>query len=53
MNEGHDIIEAALAKAIKAAPTDAPFGMDEHEARLYHMGAAVAYQHALEMIPRV
>lgn len=49
--DGHQVIEAALAKASKLNPLDAPFPMVGEEALAYLKGSASAYQHALEMIP--
>jgi hypothetical protein len=48
--QGAKIIEAALAKAQRADPTDAPFGLFGEEAALWHRAQAEAYQHALEMM---
>lgn len=50
MKEGFDIIEQNLAKSQKADPSDAPFGYDASEARIWHLGSAGAYQHSLEML---
>ncbi|WP_337054050.1 hypothetical protein [Pseudoxanthomonas sp. USHLN014] len=47
----HSVIERALAKAVKADPSDAPFGLDPQQATIWHQASASAYQHALEMIP--
>lgn len=45
-----NLIEKALAKAVKADPNDAPFGMSPEEAAFYHKGQREAYQYALEML---
>lgn len=47
----HQVLEAALKKATEAKHSDAPFGLDEAEAALWHQAQAAAYQHALEMMP--
>jgi len=48
--QGARIIEAALAKAQRADPADAPFPLVGEEAALWHRAQASAYQHALEMM---
>ena len=48
--QGAKIIEAALAKANRADPVDAPFGLFGEEAALWHRAQAAAFQHALEMM---
>lgn len=48
--EGADAIEACLAKAERAAHADAPFPLDEAQAKLWHRAQADAYRHALEMM---
>lgn len=47
---GEAVIEACLAKALKADHADAPFPFDEQQAALWHQAQAAAYQHALEMM---
>ncbi|TAA11249.1 hypothetical protein EA658_16430 [Pseudoxanthomonas winnipegensis] len=49
--DGHSVIEQALATALRADPSDAPFGLDHEQATIWHQATAAAYQHALEMIP--
>lgn len=49
LEDGERIIEAARKVVAKGEQCDAPFGMDEQEARLYLAGQASAYLHALEM----
>lgn len=48
--QGAQIIEAALAKALKADPADAPMPLTGEDAALWHRAQASAYQHALEMM---
>lgn len=48
---GHQVIENALAQALKKDPAHSPFPMTGDTAVAYQMGLAAAYQHALEMIP--
>jgi phosphoglycolate phosphatase-like HAD superfamily hydrolase len=50
VGEGLDIIESALAISLKAEHADAPFPLDEEQARLWHKAHASAYTHALEML---
>lgn len=47
---GVDTLEKNLATATRAKHEDAPFPLDEQQARLYHRASASAYQHALEMV---
>lgn len=47
---GIDVIENALATALRANPNDAPFGMPPEEAAIWHAGRAQAFQHVLEML---
>jgi hypothetical protein len=51
MKTGHEIIEEALAKAVKHDWNNSPAGMSPEEGRAYQHGLAAAYLHALEMIP--
>jgi hypothetical protein len=46
----NDILEKCLRVAIEAKHEDAPFGMDEEEAALWHQARVSSYQHALELI---
>lgn len=48
--EGADVIEGCLAKAVRAEHSDAPFPLDEAQAKLWHQAQAEAYRHALEMM---
>ena len=48
---GHEVIEAALAAALKRDPNSAPVGIAPEHAVVYQQGLAAAYQHGLEMIP--
>ncbi len=50
VKEGLHIIEAALAKALKADPNDAPIPLHGDEARIWHTAQAGAYAHALDML---
>ena len=47
---GVDTLEKNLATAVRGKHEDAPFPLDEQEARIYHRASAWAYQHSLEMI---
>ncbi len=49
---GHEVIERALKKALKADFGDAPMWLNPNEAKIWHQAQAAAYQHALEMIPK-
>lgn len=52
MTTGHEIIEAALAKASLRDPNNSPCDVGGHsEAIAYQCGLAAAYLHALEMMP--
>lgn len=48
--DGSAIIEKCLTRATDAAHEDAPFGMGDADARIWHEAQANAYQHALEMM---
>jgi len=48
---GHQVIEAALAKAAKCDPQNSPAVYDPPEGKAYQEGLRDAYLHALEMIP--
>jgi hypothetical protein len=48
--EGAAIVEACLAKAQKADPSDAPMPLVGKKAALWHRAQAEAYRHALEMM---
>jgi hypothetical protein len=50
VTSGIDIIEKCLAKAVKAEHEDAPFPLDEAQAKLWHRAQMEAFRHALEMI---
>ena len=47
---GTDIINECLQRASKAKWEDAPFPLDECEAKFRHNAQAEAYRHALEMM---
>jgi hypothetical protein len=47
---GREIIERALAVALKGDPNEAPFPLSPDEAAIWHQAQASAYQHALEMM---
>jgi hypothetical protein len=48
--EGTALIEACLAKAIRADVNDAPIPLIGAEAKAWHYAQAEAYRHALEMM---
>lgn len=50
MESAVDILERALAVAVRADPSDAPFGLDPEQAALWHRAQVEAYRHALEML---
>jgi hypothetical protein len=49
IDRGLNIGEQALSVAAQGKHEDAPFPLDEHEAKLWHHAQAAAYQHVLEM----
>lgn len=49
VDRGLDVAERNLAVAVQGKHEDAPFPLDENEAKLWHRAQASAYQHALEM----
>lgn len=49
-NDGNAIIEKCLSRACAAATADAPFGMDDADAAIWHEAQRNAYRHALEMM---
>lgn len=53
MITGHEVIEAALAKAAQHDAGNSPAHLSYGEALAYQMGLASAYQHALEMMPLI
>lgn len=48
--QGARIVEAALNKAQRADPADAPMHLTGENAALWHQAQAEAYRHALEMM---
>ena len=52
--EGYDIIEAALKSSTNPKQCqEFPFSMSFEDGQIYRKGLAAAYQHALEMLPRL
>ena len=49
VDQGLDVAERMLAVAVQGKHEDAPFPLDENEAKLWHRAQASAYRHALEM----
>jgi hypothetical protein len=50
VTSGIKIVEECLAKAVEAKHEDAPFPLDEAQAKLWHRAQMEAFRHALEMI---
>lgn len=47
---GAQLVEGCLARAVRGDHADAPFPLDEAQAKLWHRAQAEAFRHALEMM---